>query len=178
MRYRTVLADPPWMERGAGCIRRGADRHYPLMKTDEIIEYMRQIPFDDNCHLYLWVTNSFLEDGLRVMRELGFRYVTNLVWVKDRYGLGQYFRGQHELCLFGVRGHLPYKRAVGPTRSRCVESTVIVAKRRRHSQKPDEIYRKIEATSYPPYLEVFARGRREGWDAWGLEVPKTVQTTL
>jgi len=108
-KYRTILADPPWYERGAGKIKRGADRHYDLLKTHNIIRIiLEDSPFNpaDNCHLYLWVTNNFLKDGLRVIDELGFRYVTNLVWVKDRFGLGQYFRGQHELCLFAVKGRL------------------------------------------------------------------------
>lgn len=178
VKYRTVLADPPWNEAGAGEIKRGADRHYHLMKTDEIIAYMKAISFDDNCHLYLWVTNNFLEHGLRVMRELGFVYKTNVVWVKDRFGLGQYFRGQHELCLFGVKGSLPYKHKTDPSRSCCTESTVIQAKRTEHSVKPEEIFAKVEATSYPPFLEVFARRRRQGWDAIGDEVETDTQMRL
>jgi N6-adenosine-specific RNA methylase IME4 len=175
LKYKTVLADPPWNERGAGEIHRGADRHYPLMKTPEIIEYMSKIPYDDNCHLYLWVTNNFLEHGLEVMRRLGFVYKTNIAWVKDRFGLGQYFRGQHEICLFGVRGNLPYKHQTDPSRSCCTESTVIRARRTEHSVKPEEIFSKVESTSYPPFLEVFARQRRPGWDAIGNEVENTTQ---
>lgn len=177
-KYKTVLGDPPWNEIGGGKIRRGADKHYSLMKVDEIIEYMKKIPFDENCHLYLWVTNNFLEKGLRVMKELKFKYKTNIVWVKDRIGLGQYFRGQYELLLFGVKGNLPYKHKDNPSRSCCVESTVINAKRRKHSQKPVEQYFKIENTSYPPYLEVFARDRREEWDSLGDELTDTVQIML
>lgn len=174
IRYRTILIDPPWMETGAGKIHRGADRHYPLMKTDEIIETIRDAEIfrpDSSCHLYLWTTNRFLPDGLRVLDELGFRYVTNLVWTKDRYGLGQFFRGQHELCLFAVKGkHLAY-------RARDVPS-VIRGKRRRHSAKPAKIYDVAERVSYPPRLEMFARDHREGWDAWGIDVPDEIQTTL
>jgi len=177
-RYKTVLADPPWMETGGGRIKRGADKHYSLMKMDEIIEYMKKIPFNENCHLYLWVTNNFLEKGLEVIKRLGFKYKTNIVWVKDRIGLGQYFRGQHELLLFGVKGNLPYKHSTNPSRSCCVESTVISAKRKNHSQKPMEQYNKIESTSYSPYLEVFARDKREGWDALGDELIGIVQKTL
>jgi N6-adenosine-specific RNA methylase IME4 len=161
-KYRTILIDPPWYEKGGGKIKRGADRHYPLLKTDEIIKVIKQSGVfnpDDNCHLYLWVTNNFLKDGLRVMEELGFRYITNLVWVKDRFGLGQYFRGQHELCLFGVKGKLPARNRK--------TSTVIIEKRRAHSQKPTKIYEIIESVSYPPYLEMFARQTRLGWDSWG-----------
>lgn len=179
LRYKTILADPPWNETGAGRIKRGADKHYSLMKTADIIAYMKEIPLDPSgSHLYLWVTNNFLPDGLEVMKALGFRYVTNLVWVKDRFGLGQYFRGQHELLLFGVMGKVPYKESDNPTRSRCVIPSVIHAKRRKHSQKPDEQYPIIEATSYSPYLELFARQRREGWDAWGDELDDTIQKKL
>lgn len=148
------------------------------MKTQDIIDYLSKIPFDDNCHLYLWVTNNFLLDGLKVMEALGFRYITNIVWIKDRIGLGQYFRGQHEICLFGVKGNLPYKFSTTSNRSCCTEPTIIMAKRREHSQKPDEIYKKIEATSYPPYLEVFARIHRKGWDAIGNETPEPTQIKL
>jgi len=178
VRYRTVYADPPWNETGARKIKRGADKHYPLMKTAEIIEYMKQIPIDENAHLYLWVTNNHLTDGLEVMSALGFRYVTNIVWVKDRFGLGQYFRGQHEICLFGVKGHLPYKSQTGVSRSCCTETTVIQAKRTEHSSKPLEMYAKIENTSYEPFIEVFARIRREGWEAMGNQVPDTTQAVL
>jgi N6-adenosine-specific RNA methylase IME4 len=170
IRYKTVYADPPWNEFGGGKIKRGADKHYPLMKTNDIINYMKQINIDDNAHLYLWVTNTYLKDGLRVMEELGFKYKTNIVWVKDRFGLGQYFRGQHEICLFGVKGNLPYKHKVDPSRSCCSETTVIHAKRTEHSKKPDDMYIKIENTSYAPYIEVFARQRRNNWDSIGNEV--------
>lgn len=172
MSYKAIYADPPWNETGGGKIRRGADRHYPLMKTPDIIKYMSQIDIDDNAHLYMWVTNNYLKDGLEVMEKLGFRYVTNVVWVKDRFGLGQYFRGQHELCLFGVKGKLPYKPPADPTKKRNCLPSVINAKRREHSQKPDEMYDYVEKNSYGPYLEVFARRRRPGWDVMGNEAPE------
>jgi N6-adenosine-specific RNA methylase IME4 len=129
------MLDPPWNETGGGRIRRGADRHYSLLTTNEIIQTVKEsgafIPDPEGCHLYLWATNNFLEDGLRVIRELGFRYITNIVWVKDRFGLGQYFRGQHELCLFAVKGRLM-------TRNRRT-STVITERKREHSRKPESI---------------------------------------
>lgn len=162
MKYRTVLLDPPWNESGGGKIKRGADRHYPLMKTKDIISLCQKFledKTDNNCHCYLWVTNNFLPDGMELMNSLGFRYVTNIVWIKDRFGLGQYFRGQHELLLFGVKGVLPYKDKS--------QTTVINVKKREHSRKPDEQYFKIEAVSYPPYLEMFARYPRINWDSWG-----------
>ncbi len=164
-RYKTILIDPPWYEKGAGKIKRGADRHYPLMKTNDIILTILEsdvwIP-DNDSHLYLWVTNNFLPDGLRVMEALKYRYITNLVWVKNRFGLGQYFRGQHELCLFGVRGKLMTKTKKIPT--------VINASKTIHSRKPIELYDIIEIQSYPPYLEMFARNTRKGWDSWGNEI--------
>lgn len=178
MKYKTVYADPPWNETGGGQIKRGADAHYSLMKTPDIIEYMKQIPIDDNAHLYLWVTNNHLRDGLRVVDALGFRYITNIVWVKDRIGLGQYFRGQHELCLFCVKGNLPYKSKINDNRSCCVYSTVINARRTEHSKKPLEIYNLIENTSYEPFIEVFARSHRNGWDVMGNEIEKTKYCTL
>lgn len=173
MKYKTILIDPPWYERGGGRIKRGADRHYNLMKTEDIISTILNsgaFTPDENCHLYLWVTNNFLKDGLFVMERLGFRYVTNLVWVKDRFGLGQYFRGQHELVLFGVKGKLP---ACCKT-----ESTVVIAKKTEHSKKPYDFYAKIEKVSMPPRLEMFSRIRRDGWDAWGNQIPSNVQKTL
>ncbi|MCK5641183.1 MAG: hypothetical protein KAJ19_10310 [Gammaproteobacteria bacterium] len=94
MKYKTIYADPPWPERGGGKIKRGADRHYPLMKVKEIIsmsDFVNSIS-DENCHLYLWVTNNYLPSGLQVMEAWGFRYITTITWVKDRIGLGQYFR--------------------------------------------------------------------------------------
>jgi N6-adenosine-specific RNA methylase IME4 len=169
--YHTIYADPPWNETGGGKIRRGADRHYPLMKTPDIIRVMQEQlagKIADNAHLYLWVTNNFLPDGLRVMQELGFRYITTITWVKDRIGLGQYFRGQTEHLLFGVRGVLPYRKL--PDGKRAQGKTVIYAPKRKHSEKPGVVYEIIERVSHPPYLELFARKKREGWDSWGNEI--------
>lgn len=169
-RYRTIVADPPWNERGGGKIKRGADKHYPLMKMSEIIYVMSNAlemhaPVLTGAHLYLWVTNNFLIKGLEVMDALGFRYVTNRVWAKDRFGLGYYFRGQHELCLFGVMGKLPSK-------TRTVSTLVgrSLVPRLRHSQKPDVFFEEIEQVSPGPYLELFARSARPGWTTWGNEV--------
>ena len=161
-KYRTIYADPAWNEVGGGKIVRGANRHYSLMKTEDI----KAIPVaeiaDDNCWLYLWVTNNFLKDGLSVMEAWGFRYVTNFVWTKDRFGIGYYFRGQHELCLFGVKGNLkPKHRNI---------SSVLNVPKTKHSRKPKEARDKIEHMSYEPRIELFARERVEGWDCWGNEV--------
>ncbi len=176
--YRTIYADPPWPEHGGGKIKRGADRHYDLMSVKQIINLspeIQRISDPDGCHLYLWVTNNYLPDGLLVMREWGFEYKTNIAWVKDRIGLGQYFRGQHELCLFGVRGKVPYKTENG---KRCQCPTVISAKREEHSKKPLGIYQYIEKVSYPCYIELFARGHRDGWDCWGNEATDDYQLKM
>jgi len=170
-KYKTILADPPWMERGGGKIKRGADRHYNLMKTDDIIELMKKElneKVDDNAHLYLWVTNNFFKDGFRVIKELGFRYITCITWMKDRVGLGEYYRGITEHCLFAVKGKLPYKHDKAGKRLQGV--TGFLEERKKHSQKPKKMYDMIEKVSYPPFLELFARTKRKGWDVFGNQV--------
>ena len=177
MSFQTVLMDPPWHERGAGKCKRGADKHYPIMKTPDILqtilscEHWSQV--GSPAHLYMWVTNNFLQDGLWLMGQLSFRYITNIVWIKQSRGLGRYFRGQHELLLFGVRGRGFQIR----TDSNSIPS-VIHADRRRHSQKPEESYKLIESRSCGPYLELFSRQEREGWTVWGNQVQPEQITLL
>lgn len=170
MKYKTIYADPPWNECGGGKIKRGADRHYSLMKTHEIIELSGLVNSfsDENCHLYLWVTNNFLKDGLKVMEAWGFDYKTCITWTKDRVGLGQYFRGMTEHCLFGVKGSLPYK--LGDGNKRLQGKTGFYAPKKEHSTKPHEMRKMIELVSYPPRIELFARKRYCGWDCWGNDV--------
>jgi N6-adenosine-specific RNA methylase IME4 len=169
MKYRTIVADPPWNECGGGKIKRGADRHYPVMKSKDILHLMQDVLVGHDpggCHLYLWVTNNFLEDGLFVMKGLGFRYVTMRTWAKDRIGLGYYYRGQTESCLFGVMGKLPSQVRT--------ESTLIgkgIVPRGRHSAKPKVFFEEVERVSPGPYLELFARSPRRGWTVWGNECP-------
>ncbi len=175
-KYKTIYADPPWMEQGGGKIKRGADRHYKLMKTKDIIALPVKDICQDNCHLYLWSTNNFLPDALKVMSAWGFKYKTKITWVKANVNgdsftlqnpsLGQYYRGLDEICLFGVHGNLPYKIING---KRQQGRTVLCAPRREHSRKPDEMRKMIEKVSYAPRIELFARGHYEGWDVWGDE---------
>ena len=168
-KYHTIYADPPWYEKGGGKIKRGADRHYNLMRTSDIAKMpVRDISLD-NAHLYLWATNNHLQDAFTVMAAWGFVYKTMITWGKDRQGLGQYYRGQTEHCLFGVSGCLPYKVADG---KRQQGSTLILAPRREHSRKPDEMRVMIERVSYPPYIELFARQHADGWDVWGNEIER------
>lgn len=168
MLYRTILADPPWMERGGGKIKRGADRHYPLMSTERIMGLpVERFALPDS-HLYLWVTNNFLHDGLHVMEAWGYRYITCITWVKEGGpGLGQYYRGRTEQLLFGVRGMVPYH--IGPDGKRAQGQTVLHLHRGRHSEKPSEFQDMIERVSSGPYLELFARAKRDNWDTWGNE---------
>jgi len=172
MNYRCVVIDPPWPERGAGKVKRGADRHYALLSVQQIVELLEEEiepKLAPDCHLWLWTTNNYLEAGLLVIKKLGFRYVTNLAWVKDRIGLGQYLRGQHELCLFAVRGEamMPEHRTT---------PSVLFCPKGPHSMKPQLAFDSITNVSPAPRLEVFCRTKRPGWDAWGNEVEDTLLT--
>lgn len=166
--YRTVYADPPWWEAGGGQIKRGADRHYPLMKTRDICALPVSSWAAEDAHLYLWVTNNFLRDGLEVMAAWQFRYVTTITWMKDRPGLGQYFRGITEHCLFGVRGRLPYQLTEDGHRLQGITG-FFEAPRGEHSAKPATMREMIERVSPGPRLEMFARQPAAGWDVWGNE---------
>ena len=178
--YRTLYADPPWPERGGGKIKRGADRHYALMPVAEILA----MPFGEwaapDAHLYLWVTNNYLPAGIECVKAWGFRYITAVTWVKDRQGLGQYYRGMTEHCLFAVRGSLGYqvredgKRVQGTTGIYEPENlpSAIEAPRQQHSVKPERMRGYIERVSPGPRLELFARRASPGWDTWGNQAPK------
>lgn len=162
-KYKTIYADPAWELMGGGKYKRGANRHYKILSTKHIISMSPAIHriSEENSHLYLWVANNFLKDGLMVMEEWGFRYVNVVTWVKDRIGLGKYFRNRTEHCLFGVKGKLPFKEPA---------STLIEYPRTKHSKKPDIMYDYIEKVSYPSYIELFARQKRPGWDSWGNDI--------
>ena len=169
-KFQTVVIDPPWYERGGGKIKRGADKHYPLMKTPQIIETIIKCEHWPNVanpsHLYMWVTNNYLAEGLKVIDALGYRYITNFVWIKPSFGLGQYFRGQHELCLFATKGQGAAKLRT----TRKDLSSMFVAPKSKHSKKPFYSYFLIEERSKGPYLEIFSRQERPNWVVWGNEV--------
>lgn len=169
-KYRTLYIDPPWPERGGGKIKRGADRHYDLMSVKEIEALpVGSLAHPDGCHVYLWATNNYLRAALDCLDAWGFEYVTTITWGKDKMGLGQYYRGMSEHCLFATtKRRLPYKIADGKRRQ---GTTLLLAPRTVHSKKPAEMREMIEKVSYGPRLEMFARERNEGWDAWGNEVP-------
>jgi N6-adenosine-specific RNA methylase IME4 len=171
-RFATVLADPPW--RFTNRTGKMAPEHrrlsrYDTMELDEICALPVQEVAANPAHLYLWVPNALLPDGLRVMAAWGFAYKSNLVWHKvrkdggsDGRGVGFYFRNVTELCLFGVRGK--NARTLPPGRR---QVNLVGTRKREHSRKPDEFYDVIEACSPGDRLELFARGSRDGWTAWG-----------
>ena len=139
------------------------------------LEEIKSLPVDrivaERSHLYLWVPNALLLEGLQVMEAWGFTYKTNIVWTKrrkdggpDGRGVGFYFRNVTELLLFGTRGKNNRTLAAGRRQVNLIES-----RKREHSRKPDEQYAVIEACSRPDFLEMFARGPREGWSSWGLQ---------
>lgn len=174
-KYHTIYADPPWPEYGGGKIKRGADRHYPLMRTGDIASTLLKVSMElaeKDCHLYLWTTNNHLPSAIKIMEESGFKYKTLITWAKDRIGLGQYFRGQTEHCLFGVKGNLPYKIGDG---KRQQGTTLITAPRGEHSAKPEEMRQMIERVSYGPFLELYARTKTKGWDCWGNQIENDIE---
>lgn len=179
--FHCIAADPPWKERGGGKIKRGADRHYPLLDRHEIVEVMLKSPLwqlAPDCHLWLWGTTNHLKDALWVGDALGFRHIRAVPWLKadiaaevagrkpwfelQAGGLGQYVRGIHEdLHLFakvgGKKLKAPGKLPLG----------VIIAPRGKHSEKPQAAYDLIEQVSPGPRAELFAREMRDGWNCWG-----------
>lgn len=177
-KYGTILADPPWQF--ANRTGKMAPEHkrlnrYSTLTLQEIKEIPVSLVAAEQSHLYLWVPNALLKEGLDVMEAWGFQYKTNIVWHKirkdgepDGRGVGFYFRNTTEMILLGVRGKL---RTLAPGRR---QVNIIKTQKREHSRKPDELYEIIEACSPGPYLELFARGKRAGWDQWGNEVEEYI----
>jgi N6-adenosine-specific RNA methylase IME4 len=170
--FATILADPPW--RFQNRTGKMAPEHrrlsrYGTLDLSEIMALPVQEAAAATAHLYLWVPNALLPEGLQVLRAWGFEYKSNLVWHKvrkdggsDGRGVGFYFRNVTEIVLFGVRGKNARTRQAGRRQVNYVKS-----QKREHSRKPDELYPIIESCSPGPYLELFARGTRPGWAAWG-----------
>ncbi len=179
-RFSTILVDPPWRfqnRTGKVAPEHRRLRRYRTMTLQEICDLPVAAHAAEPSHLYMWVPNALLPDGLEVMRAWGFTYKTNLVWYKvrkdggpDGRGVGFYFRNVTELLLFGIRGSL---RTLPPARS---QVNVLSTRKREHSRKPHEFYDLIEACSPGPFLELFARSPREGWTGWGDELETYEQT--
>src|ERR1700693_3978609 len=177
-RFATLLADPPW--RFINRTGKMAPEHRRLSRYDTMtVGDIAALPvaklLKPTAHLYLWVPNALLPDGIKVLAAWGFEYKSNIIWHKlrkdggsDGRGVGFYFRNVTELLLFGVRGK--NARTLAPGRR---QVNLIGTRKREHSRKPDEIYPLIEACSSPPYLELFARGTRPGWTAFGDQADDT-----
>ena len=186
MKYGVIMADPPWhfnnySADAPGMMHdrsRGANRHYPTMSTADICAL--PIPATDDAILFLWACWPLLPEALTVIESWGFEYKSLAwIWVKAKRsgfgfftGMGYYTRANSEPCLLATRGNpkKPVNRGI---------QALIYSPVHEHSRKPDEQYRKVEALYPGPYLELFARRTRPGWDAWGNEVESTVtlQTT-
>jgi N6-adenosine-specific RNA methylase IME4 len=171
-RYPVILADPPWsfqVHNGPDETERSAERHYPAMTAEEICALSVGDIATPAAVLFLWTPACNLPEALRVVAAWGFEYRTSAVWVKTSGtpGLGHYFRTNHEHLLVARRGDIPTPLPANRP------SSVISTPRREHSRKPDEAYALIERM-YPdlPRVELFARTRRAGWEAWGAEVGK------
>jgi N6-adenosine-specific RNA methylase IME4 len=163
-KYPIILADPAWhfeVYDDSG-MQRAAQAHYPTMELGDICKLPVADLATPDAVLFMWTTNPHLPEAFEVLAAWGFTYCTNVVWTKDKWGLGYWVRNQHELLLIATRGNpptpLPESRP----------SSVITAARREHSRKPDEAYELIERM-YPglPRIELFARHARPGWAAWG-----------
>ncbi len=181
-KYKTILADPPWQfQNRTGKV---APEHKRLTRYDTMkLEDIKQLPVsevaDEKSHLYLWVPNALLPEGLEVMKAWGFEYKTNIIWEKvrkdgmpDGRGVGFYFRNVTEILLFGIKGDK--NRTLDAGRS---QVNLVRAMKREHSRKPDEFIPLIESCSSAPFLELFARGNRSGWDMWGNQATDDYEPT-
>lgn len=176
LKYKTILADPPWQfQNRTGKMAPEHKRlsRYATLTLKEISEIPVNLAAAKNAHLYLWVPNALLAEGLHVMEAWGFQYKANIIWHKirkdggpDGRGVGFYFRNTTEILLFGVKGSM---RTLDPGRT---QVNIIKSRKREHSRKPDEQYELIEKCSPGPYLELFARGSRKKWHTWGNESEK------
>jgi N6-adenosine-specific RNA methylase IME4 len=181
-RFKTILCDPPW--RFVNRTGKMAPEHrrlsrYSTMTLDEIAALPVPDITDDTAHLYLWVPNALLPEGLTVMRAWGFQYKSNIIWHKirkdggpDGRGVGFYFRNVTEMMLFGVRGK--NARTLAPGRR---QVNYLATRKREHSRKPDEQYDIIESCSPGPRIELFARGTRPNWATWGRQADDSYEPT-
>lgn len=181
-KFATIYADPPWRfqnRTGKVAPENKKLNRYETMDLEEIKAMPVAEVAASKSHLYLWVPNALLPEGLEVMKAWGFEYKGNIVWEKvrkdgmpDGRGVGFYFRNVTELLLFGIKGS--NNRTLAPARS---QVNLIRTMKREHSRKPDEIIPVIEACSPGPYLELFARGDREGWAMWGNQADASYEPT-
>jgi N6-adenosine-specific RNA methylase IME4 len=181
-KFRTVLADPPWQfinRTGKVAPEHRRLSRYGTMTVAEIAALPVAQAVADTAHLYLWVPNALLPEGLHVLQAWGFSYKSNIIWHKlrkdggsDGRGVGFYFRNVTEILLFGVRGKNARTLDLGRT-----QVNYLGTRKREHSRKPDEQYPLIEGCSPGPYLELFARGARPGWSVWGMQAVEAYEPT-
>lgn len=180
-KYNIILADPPWQYSNKFCGGRNisAEMQYPVLN----IEKIKNIPVREiaakNCILFLWVTWPLIADGLEVVSSWGFRYKTlGFIWIKKNkkadslfLGLGSWTRANSEPCLLAIKGK--------PKRINKSVREVLITKRKRHSEKPKEVHRRIVALMGDlPRIELFARDKVEGWDVWGNEVDSDIKLII
>ncbi len=171
-KYKTIYADPPWQfsnRTGKMAPENKKLNRYATMKLEDIKQLPVEEVAEEKSHLYLWVPNALLPEGLEVMKAWGFEYKTNIIWEKvrkdgmpDGRGVGFYFRNVTEILLFGIKGDKNRTLQAGRSQVNLLRSI-----KREHSRKPDEFIQLIESCSPGPYLEMFARGDRANWDMWG-----------
>ena len=192
MRYRTIVADPPWDVKAGPASgdytlgpdgrqvwnlssTRSRDLAFPTMTVDEIKSL--EVPAADDAHLYLWTTNGYLPDAFEVIRSWGFTYSTTLVWCKTPFGgggLGGAWRITTEYLLFARRGSLRAKGSHVGTWFH-LKREYDERGKPQHSRKPAAFLDYIESVSPGPYLEMFSRRSRLGWDTWGNEALNHVE---
>lgn len=180
-KFSVIYADPPWSfkawsSKGTG---RGASQHYSTLKTKDICKIPVADIAEKNCVLLLWAVMPQLPEALRVIDEWGFKFKTvGFTWMKQNpkapslfydandifKGMGYWTRSNSELCLLATRGN--------PKRINTDVAQAIFSPLREHSRKPAETYERIERLVSGPYIELFARNRRAGWDSWGAETRK------
>lgn len=161
MRYRTIVADPPWQFQSS-TMRGAAERHYPTMPLEEIAALNVRDQAEEDAHLWLWVCNINMPEAWWLAGAWGFHPITVVTWCKPGPGIGWWFRNNTEHVVFATRGK-PLQRG------EAVLSTWFEWPRFEHSRKPDAFYDLVEQVSPGPYLELFARRQRLGWDTWGNE---------
>ena len=172
-KYNVIYADPPWQyNKGINTLDAVTDAHYSTMDLEDICKYPASLGLNvqDNAVLFLWVTNPFLVKALSVVEAWGFEYKSQIVWVKTdlkKPGVGYYVRGRHEMLWICTCGSFtPIDKNISPPIGSVLEAPI-----GEHSKKPEKVYSIIE-TLYPgcTYVELFARGKREGWESFGDEI--------
>lgn len=179
-RYKIIYADPPWnYENWGEGAQRNVQEKYPTMTVEDICAIPVKNIADDNCILFMWATYPRLKEAFQVITAWGFEYKTvAFVWVKQNeqtpslfWGMGYWTRANSEICMLATKGQ--------PKRISTDVHQVVMKSVREHSRKPDEVRTRIvKLVGDLPRIELFARQRLQGWDAWGFDAPKETQLLL